>query len=197
MDDMDVKNRLQWKTVSRKPLYKGPIFDVHGVQRESSDGRSGLFIEVAAPLWATVVPWLRDSSGVPCFLMVRQYRHGSDSVTIEFPAGMVDQGEDPKEAAIRELHEETGCVPEGEVVELGSVSPNSAFMNNRVSFFFVQGVRKVAGQSLDTHEQIDVLTVPVQEVLGCMGTGVYDNGIMMIAQAFFLRYVQKHPELIS
>jgi len=197
MDDMDVNNRLQWKTVSRKPLYQGPIFDVHGVQRESSDGRSGLFIEVAAPLWATVVPWFRDSSGMPCFLMVRQYRHGSDSVTIEFPAGMVDQGEDPKEAAIRELYEETGCVSEGEVVELGSVSPNSAFMNNRVSFFFAQGVRKVAGQFLDTHEQIDVLTVPVQEVLDCMGTGVYDNGIMMIAQAFFLRYAQKHPELVS
>jgi len=197
MDDTDVKNRLLWKTVSRKSLFKGPIFDVHGVRRESSDGRSGLFIEVAAPLWATVVPWFRDSSGVPCFLMVRQYRHGSDSVTIEFPAGMVDKDEDPKDAALRELCEETGCIPEGEVVELGSVSPNSAFMNNRVSFFLVEGVRKVTGQSLDTHEQIDILSVPVQEVLDSMGTGVFDNGIMMIAQAFFLRYAQKHPELIA
>ncbi len=197
MDEMDFKNRLSWRTISREPVYKGPIFDIHGVRRESSDGRSGLFIEVVAPLWATIVPWFRDSSGTPCFLMVRQYRHGSDSITIEFPAGMVDKGEDPKEAAIRELREETGCVPQGEVVELGSVSPNSAFMNNRVSFFFVEGVREVAGQSLDTHEQIDILRVPVQEVLDCMGTGVFDNGIMMMAQAFFLRHAQKHPELLS
>jgi len=196
VDDMDVYNRLLWKTISRKPLFEGPIFDIHGVQRESSDGRSGLFIEVDAPQWATIVPWLRDSSGIPCFLMVRQYRHGSDSVTIEFPAGMVDEGETPQEAAVRELLEETGRIPEDEVVELGSVSPNSAFMNNRVSFFFVKGVREVTGQALDTHEQIDILTVPVQEVLDSMGTGVYDNGIMMIAHAFFLRYAQKHPGLM-
>jgi ADP-ribose pyrophosphatase len=194
---MDDESRLLWKTISRKPLYKGPIFDIHGVRRESSDGRSGLFIEVDAPMWATVIPWFRNAAGTPCFFMVRQYRHGSDSVTIEFPAGLVEQGEDPKVAALRELLEETGCIPDGEVVELGCVSPNSAFMNNRVSFFFVEGVRKTSGQSLDIHEQIDILIVPVREVLDSMGTGVFDNGIMMIAQAFFLRYSKNRPELIS
>jgi len=50
---------------------------------------------------------------------------------------------------------------------------------------------------LDPNEQLDILTVPVQEVLDSMGTGVYDNGIMMIAQAFFLRFAQNRPDLLS
>ena len=129
--------------------------------------------------------------------MVRQYRHGSDSVTIEFPAGTVDRGEEPLAAALRELREETGCIPAAEVVELGSVSPNPAFMNNRVWFFLVEGVIPVGNQELDPHEQLDILHIPVCEVIDAMGTGVYDNGIMMIAQAFFLRHAQKHPELMK
>ena len=189
--------RLTWQTVERTQIYDGPIFDIRTVRRSSTDGREGDFIEINAPLWATVIPWFRNEHGVPCFIMVRQYRHGSDSVTIEFPAGTVDAGEEPKEAALRELLEETGCVPAGQICELGSVSPNPAFMNNRVWFFFVEGVKKVASQQLDANEQLDILTIPVQQVLDSMGTGVYDNGIMMIAQAFFLRYAQGRPELLS
>jgi ADP-ribose pyrophosphatase len=194
---MDDNSRLFWKTLSRKSVYHGPIFEVRSVQRESTDGRSGTFIEVNAPEWATIVPWYRNESGIPYFLMVRQYRHGSDTVTVEFPAGMVDKDEDPKDAARRELLEETGCEPVGDVLYLGSVSPNSAFMSNRISIFFVEGVRKIREQSLDVNEQLDVLSIPVHEVLDSMGTGAYDNGIMMIAQAFFLRYAQNRPELLS
>jgi len=192
----DKTRRLAWRTVRRERVYNGPIFDVSRVRRESTDGRAGDFIEIDAPKWATVVPWFRDEQGIPCFLMVRQYRHGSDSVTIEFPAGTVDEQEDPHDAALRELKEETGCTPVRDLVQLGSVSPNPAFMNNRVWFFFAEGLRKVGEQELDVHEQLDILEVPVSEVLDAMGTGAYDNGIMMIAQAFFLRYTRSRPDLL-
>lgn len=194
---MDDKTRLTWRTLEREKVYASPIFDIRKVRRESSDGREGDFIEIDAPKWATVIPWFRNEAGLPCFLMVRQYRHGSDSVTIEFPAGTVDRNEDPKDAALRELREETGCIPTGEVVEIGSVSPNPAFMNNRVWFYFIEGVERVGDQHLDAHEQLDILTIPVQEVLDSMGTEAYDNGIMMIAQAFFLRFAQKRPDLLN
>lgn len=188
--------RLTWKTIERKKVFAGPIFDVHSVQRSSTDGRVGSFIEIDAPKWATIIPWFRDDQGIPHFVMVRQYRHGSDSVTIEFPAGTVDPGEEPMVAALRELREETGFEPMGDVVQLGSISPNPAFMNNRVWFYFVEGLTHVGEQVLDVHEQLDILTIPVQTVLDAMGTGPYDNGIMMIAQAFFWRYAQNRPELL-
>ena len=194
---MDDKTRLTWRTLGREKVYASPIFDIRKVRRESSDGRKGDFIEIDAPKWATVIPWFRNEAGLPCLLMVRQYRHGSDSVTIEFPAGTVDRNEDPKDAALRELREETGYIPTGEVVGIGSVSPNPAFMNNRVWFYFIEGVERVGDQHLDAHEQLDILTIPVQEVLDSMGTEAYDNGIMMIAQAFFLRFAQKRPDLLK
>ena len=194
---MDDIGRLTWQTLERDTIFTGPIFDIQSVRRASTDGRVGEFVELNAPLWATVIPWFRNEQGIPMFIMVRQYRHGSDSVTIEFPAGTIDAGEDPETAAKRELLEETGCEPVGNMYEIGSISPNPAFMNNRVWFYFVEGVRNVGEQHLDEHEQLDILTVPVKEVLASMGTGQYDNGIMMIAQAFFLRFAQNRPDLLS
>jgi len=129
--------------------------------------------------------------------MVRQYRHGSDSITIEFPAGTVDQDEEVQTAALRELREETGYIPTGKVHQIGNISPNPAFMNNRVWFFLVEGVKKVGGQQLDRNEQLDILEVPVQAVVDSMGSGLYDNGIMMIAQAYFLRFAQNRRDLLQ
>lgn len=193
---MDDKTHLVWKTLNREQVFICPIFSVCKVRRQSTDGRIGEFVEIDAPKWATIIPWFRDEEGIPRFLMVRQYRHGSDSVTIEFPAGTVNEGEEPRSAALRELREETGYIAEHELVMLGSVSPNPAFMNNRVWFFFSEGVRKVGPQEPDEHEQLDILAIPVQEVVDSMGTGAYDNGIMMIAQAFFLRFARSRPDLL-
>lgn len=194
---MDRSEKLKWSTLGRTTLFEGPIFDVISVERQAPDGRVGSFIEVDAPQWATVIPWFRDEEGVPHFIMVKQYRHGSDQVTIEFPAGTVDPGEEPLVAALRELREETGYVPAGEVSLIGEVSPNPAFMNNRALFFLVEGVKKVGGQELDPNEQLDILKIPVSEVVDSMGYGLYDNGIMMIAQGYFMRYALERGDLLS
>ncbi len=194
---MDRSEKLRWSTLGRTTLFEGPIFDVISVERQAPDGRVGSFIEVDAPQWATVIPWFRDEEGVPHFIMVKQYRHGSDQVTIEFPAGTVDPGEEPLVAALRELREETGYVPTGEVSLIGEVSPNPAFMNNRALFFLVEGVKKVGDQELDPNEQLDILKIPVSEVVDSMGCGLYDNGIMMIAQGYFMRYALEKGDLLS
>ncbi|NLA93276.1 MAG: NUDIX hydrolase, partial [Spirochaetales bacterium] len=83
---MDKSEKLRWDTLGRRILLESPIFDVVSVERQAPDGRVGSFIEVDAPQWATVIPWFRDKEGIPHFIMVKQYRHGSDQITIEFPA---------------------------------------------------------------------------------------------------------------
>lgn len=193
--DIQDIDHLIWKTSAREKVWKGPIFDVCRVHRCSTDGREGYFIEVESADWVTVIPWIRGKDGVPRFIMVQQYRHGSDSVTREFPAGLIDSGEDAEQAALRELLEETGSRA-GKVTCLGTVSPNSAFMTNRSNFFFVEDLEVVQGQELDANEQLDVLTVPVTEVIADMGSGLYDNGIMMMALGFFLREALSRPELV-
>lgn len=187
-----MKENLIWKTNSKKKLLDCHIFNVLTAEREAPDGRKGDFVEIESPDWIVAIPWfLKD--GVPYFVMEEQFRHGSESVTREFPAGLVEKGEAAIAAAKRELLEETGMA--GNFIELGNVCPNNAFMSNRQSFFLVTDLEKRSGQSLDPNETIDVIEVPVEEVIYDMGTGLYDNGIMMMALGFFLRYAEAHPEL--
>ena len=195
-DEGKAASHLVWKSGERQRGFKGPIFDICTVKRESSDGRIATFIEVDAPLWVTVIPWFRDKDGVARFVMVDQFRHGSATVTREFPAGVVEKDEDPMVAALRELKEETG-LEGGKVTALGDVSPNSAFMNNRSYFYLVEQASHTSGQELDPNEQLDVYAVPVADVLRDLGTGIYDNGIMCIALFFFLREAGKRPELMQ
>ena len=187
------RESLMWTTGSRRKAYDCRIFSVNEVQRTARDGRHGTFVEIESPDWVVAVPWFRREDGVPCFIMEEQYRHGSDSVTREFPAGLVERGEKPISAAERELMEETGI--SGNFSELGCVCPNSAFMSNHQSFFLVTDLVRTGRQSLDENEEIDVIEVPVSDVVRDMGRGVYDNGIMMMALGFFLRYSEEHPEL--
>ncbi len=193
---MNDGKHLQWRESTENVVYRGPIFDIKEVQRVSSEEKEATFVIVEAPKWVTMIPWYLGSDGRPYFKMVRQFRHGSGKLTIEFPAGTVDRGEDVLAAGLRELKEETGCIPLKEPVFIGDVSPNPAFMNNRVWFYAVEGLEYVSGQNLDEHEQVDILDLPVSEVLASMGSGEYDNGIMMIAQGFFLRYAAERGGIL-
>lgn len=193
----EIVRHLVWETEGRELAWEGPIFNVYRVKRHSTDGRSSSFIEVAAPEWVTMLPWYRDEAGVPHFVMVEQFRHGSGTVTREFPAGVVESGEEPEEAARRELREETGM--EARAVRLlGRVNPNSAFMNNYSNFFLMEGFDgDIVPQQLDANEQLDVISVPVAEAVRDMGTNLYGNGIMMMALGFFLREASGRPELLA
>ena len=106
MPDKDA--HLQWKELSRRQVASCPIFDLFAAERVSSSGQKGEFWILDAPDWVNIVPVLLQAEGGPRFLMVRQYRHGADMITTEFPAGLVERGEDPAAAAARELIEETG-----------------------------------------------------------------------------------------
>lgn len=178
--------KLFWEEIERTELLDGSIFSVRQVRRRSSDGREGNFILLDAPDWVTVIPVLQGEGDDEGYLMVEQFRHGSGQVTIEFPAGTVDEGEGPRETAFRELLEETGYEA-GSMTALGSISPNPAFMNNKVHFFLATELRKVGGQDLDTHEQIHCRAISARVVHSEMGSGQFDNGVMLMALQFYQR----------
>lgn len=185
---------LLWTEKSRSIELHTPIFDVIKIDRENKDkNKKGSFVSLDTTDWIVVIPWFKGEDGEPRFIMEQQYRHGNSSVTWEFPGGLVDEGENSLHAAERELLEETGC--KGKLTLLGNVCPNAAFMSNRQNFYLAEDLEKVAGQSLDENEEIDVFSLPVEEVLEKMGTGIYDNGTMMMAIGYFMRYAEKHPYL--
>jgi len=195
---MNTKTRsgdeLLWSETKRELIAPCRIFDVNRVERQAPDGRIGRFFFLDAPDWVTVIPFsgsLEDLTALRGdFLMVEQFRHGINAVTVEFPAGTVEKGEAPKAAALRELSEETGIKPE-RLEPLGSVCPNPAFMNNRVSFFLALGLNRVGDQELDEHEEITLHYQKAAEVVRHMGSGRYNNGIMLIALAYLRQWLDR------
>lgn len=188
---MKDNNMLEWTEISRKILNKCRIFDLYQVEKISPHGDQGNFFLLDAPDWVTVIPLLKDNKGIDCFLMVEQYRHGSNEITLEFPAGMVDDGEMPLKAAKRELLEETGY-SSGKIIEIGAVSPNPAFMNNLTYTFIADDLDSIAEQALDNDEFIHFHLIPCKDVIDKMGTGRYSNGIMMIALAFYIKWKESN-----
>lgn len=187
-------DHLVWKSGAKKLVLTCPIFRVNEIPRTSQDGRSGNFLELECPDWVTVIPIFRDEDGILRFVMEEQYRHGCEYVTREFPAGIVEKGEEPEKAALRELKEETGIIP-GSIKLLGDINPNPAFMSNRMYIYLAEDLELVSGQSLDENEQIDVFSIPVSEALSHLGQRSWDSGAVLSASALYLLEEAKRPEL--
>ena len=171
---------LMWSTGGRRKAYSCPIFSVNEVDRTCHDGRQGRFIEIACPEWIIIIPIYKGADGRLRVVMERQYRHGSDSITVEYPAGLVEKGEDPLDAAKRELLEETG-LKAGRVTKLASLCPNPAFMSNHQHIYLAENLESVADQDLDANEEIEVFSLPFDEAVSLMGSGKVDNSLMVAA----------------
>jgi 8-oxo-dGTP pyrophosphatase MutT (NUDIX family) len=166
----------KWRRLGVESRFDAAILDVRRVRCESETGKSGLFTLVGAKDWAIVVPLVAGDKG-PEVVMVRQYRHGNDSLSLEFPGGVVERGEAPEAAVRRELEEETGYRA-GRVLHAGTVSPNPAFLENSYHVYVAFDLVADGRVSLDEHEEIDVELLPLEEVRAKMGTGECANAMM-------------------
>ncbi len=169
---MKKNEKLEWNEKSKTTLLETPVFTVNRTESVSPEGKIAHFIVNDAPDWVIVIAEDGDD-----FLMVKQWRHGENGLSIEFPGGVIDDGEQPEDGARRELKEETGFCAE-ELVSLGSMNPNPALFRNRVHFFSARKLKKESGQNLDDDEFVSFFRVPKKEVIKKMGSREYPHAIM-------------------
>lgn len=181
MEDKD----LIWKEQSRKELLKTPVLKVLEITSISPKEDSGNYIVMEARDWCAVIPEIGDD-----FLMVKQWRHGSSCLSIEFPGGVIDDVEEPVEAARRELKEETGYETD-DLVYLGTVSPNPALFSNHMHFFLAKNMTSTGTQDLDSDEYVNYLRIPKKEVIEKMGSPEYPHALMAVALNFYHQYMLK------
>jgi 8-oxo-dGTP pyrophosphatase MutT (NUDIX family) len=134
----------------------------------------------------TVIPnyYVRESAGfVIVFaltterevILVRQYRYGADAIHLELPAGTIDDGEDPRDCAIRELAEETGYEA-GDVELIGSYRAEPARSTAFAYIFLATGARRTRDPLLDPTEIIEVELEPLESFRQMLRDGHIDNG---------------------
>lgn len=166
-----------WKRGAVVGRFDARILDVKLVECESDSGAKAVFTSMASKDWAIVVP-LVEREGILQCVMVRQYRHGAEGFYLEFPGGIVEEGEDPAAGVARELEEETGWAA-GRILHAGTVSPNPAFLENRFHVFVASDLSHHGRTDFDEHEDIETVLVPFEELRERMGSGELGNAMMV------------------
>ena len=177
----------QWDIIKEKILYDEGIvrFSEQECYHSEKDVEHNFF-KMEFLDWVNIVPITSDNQ----LVLVKQYRFGTEEVTLELPGGTLDDGEGaPKLAAERELLEETGYKGK-ELISLGNVAVNPAIQNNYCHFYLATEVDKFQEQELDNSEDIEVVLVPWAEIDDLISSGEITHSLtilgIMYAQKYFL-----------
>ena len=176
-----------WKLVSSKEQESFKIFNLR-TDRSQSPRTNEVhnFYILESRDWVNVIPLTPQNEVV----LIRQYRHGIRDVTLEIPGGIVEVGDSPEEAARREMREETGY-EESEMILLGDVHPNPAFLNNKCYTYLAREVSLVGKQEQDAKEDIEVLLRPLDMIPSLIRDGEITHSLVLAA--FYRFYMEYEP----
>lgn len=179
-----------WKLLDTEYLVDAPWLKVAKEKCELPNGKViDDFYTLWQPDWVLILA--RTSKGE--WVMTEQYRHGTGKIALEFPAGIIDKGETPERAALRELQEESGyCLDERrgaagsptltkdeKVSYLGSFPVNPDRHRGRFHVVFIDNVGKNGCTHFDSTEEIESLLLSDEALQAKMADGSFNHPLQM------------------
>ena len=145
--------------LSHERVFDGKVFDIDRDRVRMPNGRTVTVDVVRHPKSVVLIP-VPEPGHV---ILIRQYRYAVNAFLWELPAGSVDEGESPEQAARRECHEEIGKVP-ATIVRMASMFPTPGYCDEQMVFFRVSSLEEpTEAAAQDEDEDIEARTFEIGE----------------------------------
>lgn len=147
------------KTIAREDIFSGKVFDIHKDTVVLPDNKQA-FREVVEHSGGVCIAAIDEKRNI---FLVEQYRYPLQAVTLEVVAGKLEKGEDPLEAAIRELSEETGLKADS-IKKIGTFHSSPGFCSEKLHFYLATELSQEE-QHLDEGEFLNCTKLPLTKVV--------------------------------
>ena len=177
-----------WSKISSCPLGDFRIFQIRSdLKLSPRTGQQHDFFVIESVNWVNVIAVTAESQ----LVMVEQYRHGSDTIELEIPGGMIDASDaSPVFAGMRELREETGYEGEnGQII--GQIYPNPAIMSNTCFTLLVENCQLKHVTHFDQGEDIITRLLPVESIPDLVASGKIRHSLVAVALYHFELWRQR------
>ena len=153
------------KVIKSTSMFKGKVFEAKVEEVILPTGQQAMREVVVHRGGASMLAITDDNKAV----LVRQYRHAVPGYTLEVPAGILEQGEDPQHTATRELQEETGYTP-SKVEHLLTMYMSMGYVTEKHHIYIAKGLTP-GPQNLDEGEDVEVIEIDIDNVIEMIWSG--------------------------
>jgi 8-oxo-dGTP pyrophosphatase MutT (NUDIX family) len=165
----------RWKKIASKKVFEDRWFKARADACQFPDGRIiDPYYVVELPNWANAVVVTSNNE----IVLVKQYRYPVDAVTLELPGGVINDGEDPMLAALRETQEETGYTS-NQIQLICKTAPNPAINDNTAYFYLIENAVPTAHTNPDFFEDIEVVLYSKSDFIQLLQQNKIMHGVQL------------------
>ena len=153
------------KQLTTDKVYSGKLLNIYRDTVLLENGNTSVR-EIAKHPGGVCVAALEDDGSL---WFVRQYRYAVGEDVLEHPAGKLEPGEDPEDAIVRELKEETGCTADS-IIKVSASFPSPGYTSEVLHLYVARGLHH-GDQHLDEDEDLDAFRIPLADAVKMVMNG--------------------------